>query len=103
MRPDGVVLAGTAAALFGAEPWDASLTVTAAGEHVHYQTATWSGAASTGVTALAATSCTDWTSASGGDTGRTAQFAGYTDGTRRFGPTTAACNDPGTRLYCLQL
>jgi len=101
VRPDGLPLAPSAAALFASAYTDVALDVSADGALLFVNDSVWNGSASWSAAGTAASSCSDYTATSGGGaisgiTGDT--YAGWLVGQNQVD----TCSDAANRLLCLQ-
>jgi hypothetical protein len=100
VRPDGVAIARTAAALFSATFLDAAINQTADGQYLR-NVGVWGGAPAPDEAGTVETTCDDWKSFDSGSTGR-AGGAAFTYQQDFFGKDPATCDNPYNHLYCLQ-
>ena len=101
VRPDGVAIAPTAAALFSADFLNTAINQSADGLQYSGNTGVWSGADYPDSPGTLTTTCQNWTSAGSMDSAPYG-YAGYTYRRSFFGRLSATCDVAYLRLYCLQ-
>jgi len=101
VRPDGVAIATTAAALFSADFLNTAINQLADGTYYLGNYGVWTGAASPTTPGTAATTCNSWTV--NNDTLEAwSGVAAFTYQEKFFGKWQTKCNATWMRLYCLQ-
>lgn len=100
VRPDGVSIAPTAAALFSAEFLDTAISQSADGLQYFGYYGVWTGALYPDTAGAASTTCNNWASNSSLDYARTG-ISGFTS-QGNFGRISIKCNATWNKLYCLQ-
>jgi len=100
VRPDGVAIAPTAAALFSADFLDTAINQTADGFLYFGDYGVWTGTLPN-TAGTETTTCNNWrnshdTESAGGGT------AGFTSQAKSFGNSVSLCSATGMHLYCLQ-
>lgn len=101
VRPDGVAIAPTAAALFSADFLNTAINQLADGTSYLGNYGVWTGAASPTTSGTAATTCNSWT-VSNDTLEAWSGTAAFTYQEKFFGQWQTKCNATWMRLYCLQ-
>jgi hypothetical protein len=103
VRPDGVAITATAADLFEISLFLTAINVTADASSYLGARRAWGGAGSMISEGSLATTCNNWLSTSGTDSGMSG-FVYTTEPLRTFNlsPAVSACDDTSDRIRCLE-